>query len=382
MNNFQTQRLDLQKEEIRLIQESIDNSKNRLKAQDGFAAANSMLEKYGHRMSETLFAYWFDIANKWAMEMSSFNNPTDYSGASAPSAPSGTSVQSGPSGQSGPSRQSGSSTKSASSVHHDYDTPIISSDRNNTNTEDNTTMSRLYESSASETSQSNKRVRDYSSLSNSHQSGRPSLPSTILIPSDIIESVITRRSQEHELLNGEIIELPISAEATLEFILGKDGEPTVEYQTSIPLFQPATVPSYHKEAIPKEAVSTTDNDETVPPTSTATLEAVPSTSNQTSVSTHPFTKDPLKHTGLLRSAPSFLLKQKQQKEDRLRSQYNPHGMSFEPLKTTVKGTSSSSSSSSSSSKSSNSKSSSSKTVRESDATEGKRTKKKRTIESV
>ena len=82
-----------------------------------------------------------------------------------------------------------------------------------------------------------------------------------------------------------MIELPLSAEATLEFILGDDGEPTVEYQTSEPMYQPVTVPSTRKETIPSTC------QETVPFTC---QEIVPSTSTDTSGSTYPFTKDPTK----------------------------------------------------------------------------------------
>ena len=100
------------------------------------------------------------------------------------------------------------------------------------------------------------------------------------------------------LLNAASIKLPLNAEATLEFVLGDDGEPTVEYQTSVPMYQPVTVPSTRKETIPSTC------QETVPSTC---QEIVPSTSTDTSRSTHPFTKDPTKQSGLLRSAPSNLL---------------------------------------------------------------------------
>ena len=85
--------------------QSVADNKSRMKAQDGFAAANSMLEKHGHRMNETMFNHWFEIVTKWATEMASFDNP------------------SAPSGPSGPSDQS---------AHQDYDSPVIPRDRMNT----------------------------------------------------------------------------------------------------------------------------------------------------------------------------------------------------------------------------------------------------------
>ena len=266
MNNFESQRLDLQKEEIRIMRQSVADNKSRMKAQDGFAADNSMLEKYGHKMNESMFNHWFEIVTKWATEMASFDNP------SAPS---------GPSGPSDPS------------AHQDYDSPVIPSDRSNTDMEDSTTMSRLYASPATESTQQRKKIKNNSSLSNSLPSGRPPFHSITNNPPTIIESVITRRSQEEELLNAALIELPLSAEAKLEFILGDDGEPTVEYQTSVPMYQPVTVPSTRKETIPSTC------QETVPSTC---QEIAPSTSTDTSGSTHPFTKDPTKQSGLLRSA--------------------------------------------------------------------------------
>ena len=368
MNNFQSQRLELQKEEIRIMQQSVADNKSRMKAQDGFAAANSMLEKHGHRMNETMFNHWFEIATKWATEMASFDNP------------------SAPSGPSGPSDQS---------AHQDSDSPVISSDRMNTDMEDSTTMSRLYASPATESTQQRKKIKNYSSLSNSHPSGRPPFHSMTNNPPTIIESVISRRSQEEELLNAALIQLPLSAEATLEFILGDDGEPTVEYQTSVPMYQPVTVPSTRKETIPSTCQETVPStcQEIVPSTC---QKIVPSTSTDTSRSTHPFTKDPTKQSGLLRSAPSNLLKQKQQREDARRNQFNPHGITSvsleEPAKRIGKRTSSSSSSSSccSSSSGSSSINSSNKRGQErasknnttNDTDEGKREKKKRRIESV
>ena len=177
MSNFESQRLDLQKEEIRIMRQSVADNKSRMKAQDGFAAANSMLEKHGHRMNETMFNHWFEIVTKWATEKASFDNP------SAPS---------------GPSRPSGPSDQSA---HQDYDSPVIPSDRTNADMEDSTTMSRSYASPATESTQQRNKIKNYSSLSNSLPSGRPPFHSITNNPPTIIESVISRRSQEEELLN-------------------------------------------------------------------------------------------------------------------------------------------------------------------------------------
>ena len=289
-------------------------------------------------------------------------------------------------------------------LHQDYDSPVIPSDRSNTDMEDSTTMSRLYASPATESTQQRKKIKNYSSLSNSLPSGRPPFHSITNNPPTIIESVITRRSQEEELLNAALIELPLSAEATLEFILGDDGEPTVEYQTSEPMYQPVTVPSTRKETIPSTCQETVPFtcQETVPFTCQEIVpstcqeivpstcqEIVRSTSTDTSGSTHPFTKDPAKQSGLLRSFPSYLLKQKQQREGARRNQFSPHGITSvsleEPAKRTGKGTSSSSSSSESSSINSSNKrrqDSASKSNTTNDTNEGKREKKKRRIESV
>ena len=65
-----------------------------------------MLEKYGRRMNETMFDHWFGIVNKWAMELSSFDNPP------------------------------------APTEEEIYETPINTSDRTTHNVEDSTTMSR------------------------------------------------------------------------------------------------------------------------------------------------------------------------------------------------------------------------------------------------
>ena len=125
------------------MQDSQDYQKKRLKAQDGYAAANSMLEKHGSRMNESQCAYWFQVANKWAMEMSMFDDE-------AP--------------------------------QQDYDTPVVLSKPDHTanHDEDPTISSRLYEDSASKevsnSSQQKKKSkpvkdsteRNYSLLSNSH----------------------------------------------------------------------------------------------------------------------------------------------------------------------------------------------------------------------
>ena len=73
MNTFQSQHLELQRREIKIMQDFQGFNKKRMKAQDGYAAANSMLEVHGSRMNETVTTNWFKLAIKWAMELATFD---------------------------------------------------------------------------------------------------------------------------------------------------------------------------------------------------------------------------------------------------------------------------------------------------------------------
>ena len=223
MSNFQSQRLDLQKTEIKIMQDSQDHHKKRMKAQDGYAAANSMLEKHGSRMNESQCAYWFQVANKWAMEMSTFEEED---------------------------------------TQPDYDTPVVISKPKHTvhQDEDTTTAFRLDEESVAPNSSLQKKKsktvkdstdRNYSLISNSHPVGQVHPP--LQPPSTVVTSVIIERSLQHEnsILRSDSTHM---AAETLEFILGSNGEPIPEpvYQSSIPMYQATIVPSASSHLFSKE----------------------------------------------------------------------------------------------------------------------------------
>ena len=121
------------------MEDSQDFHRKRMKAQDGYAAANSMLEKHGARMSESQSTYWFGLVNKWAMELSQIDEEPS---------------------------------------HEDYDTPAVIQ-KSNIPDENPSISSRLYENSAIKDNSiihSKKKLKptkestekDYSSLSTSN----------------------------------------------------------------------------------------------------------------------------------------------------------------------------------------------------------------------
>ena len=167
-------------------------------------------------MNESQCAYWFQVANKWAMEMSMFEDEA---------------------------RQP------------DYDTPVVISKPNRTahQDEDTTISFRLYEESAakevSNSSQQKKKSktvkdsteRNYSLISNSHPVGQ------VLPPSTAVTSVIIERSLQHDNNVPRSGSTHTAAE-TLEFILGCNGEPVPEpvYQTP---FQCISLPLCHQHLL-------------------------------------------------------------------------------------------------------------------------------------
>ena len=331
MSNFQKERLDLQKAEIQIMQQSVDDNKKRLKAQDGFKTANDMIEKWGHKMNETQFDYWFGVANKWAMEMTSFDAPPPPPPPPIP----------------------------------DYDTPVIPSTRPSTSTEDPTISSRLYENDTpSQPSHQKKKAkpskeapeRNYSSLSSSLPTGRPPIPPPA--KSSVLPAVPAAIPVELPTIAAE---LPTTAAETLEYILGTDGEPIVDpvYETSVAMYQNFTVPT----ALPNNPVSA-----------------------------HPFNKDPTPTIGLKSSAPSMVMSRA---AAAIANPFDPCGYGKQgqvpmnpktgkPIYPTPNKNTSSSSSSSNNSNSSSTRS----VAKESNITivgnanEGKREKKKKTIASV
>ena len=165
-------------------------------------------------MNESQCAYWFQVANKWAMEMSMFEDE-------AP--------------------------------QPDYDTPVVISKPKHTvhQDEDTTTAFRLDEESVAPNSSLQKKKsktvkdsteRNYSLISNSHPVGQVHPP--LQPPSTVVTSVIIERSLQHEnsILRSDSTH---TAAETLEFILGSNGEPIPEpvYQSSIQMYQATIVPS-------------------------------------------------------------------------------------------------------------------------------------------
>ena len=185
-----------------------------------------MLENHGSRMNESQCAYWFQVANKWAMEMSMFEDEA---------------------------RQP------------DYDTPVVISKPNRTahQDEDTTISFRLYEESvakevfnSSQQKKKSKTVKDsternYSLISNSHPVGQ--IHPLLQPPSTVVTSVITDRSLQQVNSIPRSDSTHTAAEA-LEFILGSNGEPVPEpvYQSSIPMYQATIVPSAPTHFFSKE----------------------------------------------------------------------------------------------------------------------------------
>ena len=252
MNTFQSQRLDLQKREIKLIQDSQDFNKRRLKIQDGYAMANSMLEKHSHRMSESDCDYWFQVANKYAKEMAAFDEQPP--------------------------------------VLEDYDTPIVrSNDRPAIAVQDPTPSAQSQQKKRSKTVQPTNE-RNYSILSDSHPSGKPASGRPPHQESVIMER---NRLQNTPTIPITTLDPTLNASETLEFILGPQGEP-IPIMGSQGEFIP--VVGYQEEAILETE-----------PVYTSSIPLYQSITVPTA-SSHPFNKDPAKKVGMRSSAPTEVQK--------------------------------------------------------------------------
>jgi hypothetical protein len=184
LNNFQYQRLELQKKEIDIMKISSDFNMKRMKAQDGYNYANNMLKDHGQRMSDQQSTFWFNNLNNWAVQLANFQAVEEV---------------------------------------NIFDTPFDTNELQDKIDEDTTLSSRLFDSNPPKKQKSVKdsTVNNYAAPTNKSQSGRPPLPQPSKdMSSTTVESVIQQRSKQAP----PILESFEDAFTTLEYILGPEGE--------------------------------------------------------------------------------------------------------------------------------------------------------------